>query len=203
MATLGVFGGSFNPPHQAHLIVAERVCDALALDKVLWIPAHIPPHKQHDPELAAPEHRLAMTRLAIQGNPHFELSDIELKRSGPSYTVDTLRTLKQEYPGTELFLILGGDSFQQFPTWHQPEEIVKYAHLVVYHRPGADFSKVPERFIKHAYFIRTPLLEISGTTIRKWVRTGHSIRYVVPDTVRLYIEEHHLYRIPPHDDSSS
>ena len=192
--TLGVFGGSFNPPHLAHLIVAERVRDQMELDTVLWIPAHIPPHKQFDPELASPAHRLAMVRLATQGNPGFEVSDIELRRPGPSYTVHTLMQLHEAFPNTRLFLILGGDSFEQLPSWYQPERILELASLVVYHRPGADFSHVPEKFKKHAHFIRTPLLEISGTTIRKLIRTGHSCRYLVPEAVRLYIEEHNLYR---------
>ncbi len=192
--TLGIFGGSFNPPHLAHLIVAERVRDQMELDTVLWIPANVPPHKQSDPELASPAHRLAMTRLATQGNPGFEVSDIELRRPGPSYTVHTLMQLREAFPNTRLFLILGGDSFEQLPSWYQPERILELASLVVYHRPGADFSHVPEAFMRHAHFIRTPLLEISGTTIRKLIRTGHSCRYMVPEAVRLYIEEHNLYR---------
>ncbi|GIV59428.1 nicotinate (nicotinamide) nucleotide adenylyltransferase [Rhodocaloribacter litoris] len=190
---VGIFGGSFNPPHTAHLIVAEHIREAGALDRILWIPAARPPHKPAT-GLVAPHHRLAMTRLAVAGNPAFDVSDLELHRDGPSYTVDTVRILQDEQPGTTFTLILGGDSFRDFATWHRPDEIIRRVPLLVYDRPGTRYDDVPERFRTRACFVDAPLLEISGSDIRTRIREGRSIRYLVPEPVRRYIETHGLYR---------
>ncbi len=190
---VGIFGGSFNPPHTAHLIVAELVREAGGLDRVLWIPAARPPHKP-EADLADADHRLAMTRLAVAGNPAFDVSDLELRRTGPSYTVDTLRALQTAHPDVAFTLILGGDSFRDFATWRDPDEIARRVTLLVYDRPGSTYEAVPERFRARARFVETPLLAISGTDIRRRVREGRTIRYLVPEPVRQYITAHGLYR---------
>ena len=189
---LGIYGGTFNPPHLGHLIVAETVRDQFGLDEVLWIPSGRPPHKDVR-DLASAPHRLAMTRRAVEGNKPFTVSDIEIVCERTSYTVDTLGALQRRYPGATLHLILGGDSLRQFATWHQHETILERARLAVYDRPGANRSDVPARFLQHARFAEAPLLAISGTEIRDRCQRGASIRYLVPEGVRAYIREHRLY----------
>lgn len=189
----GLFGGSFNPPHLGHLIVAEAAREQGALDHVLWMPAALPPHKQ-DHTLAAPEHRLAMVQQATAGHPAFVPSDLELQRSGPSYTVDTLTLLHARHPETTWALILGGDSLQQFHTWHRPEAILELAHLLVYARPGTDLSEVEPAILDRTTVLDVPaLLPLSSTDIRQRVRAGHSVRYLVPEAVRTYILNNALY----------
>lgn len=190
---IGLFGGSFNPPHLAHLIVAEQVREQARLDQVLWMPCHFPPHK-NEGELAEPHHRLAMTQLAIEGHPHFAVSDLEIRRGGRSYTIDTLRQLQIHYPEGEILLILGEDNLRTFHTWREPEEIIRRAKLLVYRRPGTTLEDVDPRFLQHVTFVEAPLLEISATEIRQRCRQGRSIRYLVPDPVRYYIYTHRLYQ---------
>ena len=189
---LGIYGGTFNPPHLGHLIVAETVGDQFGLDKVLWIPSGRPPHKDVR-ELVSASHRLAMTRRAVAGNRRFSVSDVEVTCERTSYTVDTLGALQRRYPEATLHLILGGDSLRDFASWYQPEVIVERARLAVYDRPGTDRRAVPERFLRHARFAEAPLLAISGTEIRDRCRRDASIRYLVPEGVRAYIQEHGLY----------
>lgn len=189
---IGLFGGSFNPPHLAHLAVAEAARDQLGLDRVVWIPAATPPHKQRE-DMPAAEHRLAMTRLAVAGNDAFTVSDIEVVRAGVSYTVDTIRALQEAYPETSFHLLLGGDSLAQLQTWIQPEEIVRRVPLVVYPRPGADLAAVPSPVMARTTFLDRPLLDPSSTAIRRLMRAGRSVRYLVPDAVLDYAAEHGLY----------
>lgn len=186
----GIFGGSFNPPHLAHLIIAETMRDVHALDRVLWIPGAHPPHK--DPAALAPaEHRLAMVQLATADHPHFEVSTIELERPGPGYTIDTILELKQR-SSDEFLLIVGGDSLADFHTWRDPLHILAEVPLLVYDRPGAAASSLP---IPKERLARTPvpLLSISSTDIRRRCAAGTSIRYLVPGAVEAYIREHQLY----------
>ncbi|NNE36605.1 MAG: nicotinate (nicotinamide) nucleotide adenylyltransferase [Rhodothermales bacterium] len=190
---VGIFGGSFNPPHSGHLIVAESVRSHCALDKVVWVPNNIPPHKT----LAAGssnQQRREMVSLAIQGNPHFELSDVELGRDGPSYMVDTLELLKRDYLGAEFSLILGMDSLISFAAWRSPETILKLAKLVVYPRVNLDAAGVPVRVLESTEFVRSPLIELSSTAIRECIQEGRSIRYQVPESVLAFIETHGLYQ---------
>jgi len=189
---VGIFGGSFNPPHLAHLIVAERIRDQFALDEVLWIPGYRPPHKS-EAGLAAPEHRLAMTRLATDDHPAFSVSDQEIRRGGTSYTVHTVRALQEAHPESAFSLIIGEDSLQQFGAWHEPEEIVARVPLIVYPRPGLPPTAPDARFRHRVQFADAPLLHISGTAIRALCYRERSIRYLVPDAVRAYIEAHRLY----------
>ncbi len=192
--TLGLFGGSFNPPHVGHLAVAEACAEAAGLDRVLWMPAATPPHKQADPTLAPAAGRLAMTRAAIAGNPRFEVSDLEIVRQGVSYTVDTLRQLRVEHPAADLALLVGGDSAVGFASWREPRAILALARLVVYARPGADPLAVPDWVREQMQLVEGPLLEISSTALRARLAAGRTVRYLVPDAVREVIERRGLYR---------
>jgi len=185
----GVFGGTFDPPHLGHLIIAQTAVEVLGLDKVLFVPAASPPHKT-DRLTALASHRLAMLKLAIKGNKKFEVSPLELQRGGISYTVDTLRNLSERHPGAELYLILGEDNYAEFHSWKSPEEIVRLASLVIYHRSGygnVKGSRYPVTELKGA------LLELSSTDIRKKVSRGQSIRYFVTKEVASYIKSKKLY----------
>lgn len=190
---IGLFGGSFNPPHVAHLIVAELVRDQFEMEEVWWIPNATPPHKPGE-ELVEVEHRLEMTHRAVDLNPAFRLCDIEVQREGISYTVDTLRALQDRHPDTDFALLIGSDSLDSFHEWHRPEEIAERVPLVVYKRPGAIESVAEPRFANHVRYAAAPVLEVSGTAIRARCRAGRAIRHLVPEAVRAYIETHALYR---------
>lgn len=192
MPTVGVFGGSFNPPHVAHLIVAETVRDQFGLDQVLWIPNYSPPHKSNG-DLAAAADRFAMTAEAIAGYDGFGISDIELSRGGTSYTIDTLRQLQKEHPDTAFSLIIGSDSLRTFVHWHQADAIAAMMPIIVYKRPGGLSGVVEPRFANQVRFADAPLLEISGSEIRARSQQGRSIRYLVPEAVRRYILNEKLY----------
>lgn len=190
---LGLFGGSFNPPHVGHLAVAEACAEALRLDRVLWMPAATPPHKQGDRALASAADRLALVEAAIRGNGRFEASDLEIARGDVSYTVDTLRHLGRAAPEADLHLIVGGDSLAGFPTWRDPREILRLARLVAYARPGADLGDVPGWVVDGATLVEGPLLDLSSTALRARLGAGQTVRYLVPDAVRAEIEARGLY----------
>lgn len=190
---VGIFGGSFNPPHIAHLIVSELIRDRFDLDRILWIPSYQPPHKLIA-ELAPFEHRFEMSRLAVAGNAGFEVSDIEYRMGGVSFTVMTLQALQEASPETTFSLILGGDSMAAFDTWYRPGEILGRVELIVYGRPGYEFPESANAFCDRIRVIDAPLLEIAAEQIRAMRREGRSIRYLVPEPVRAYIEKHGLYR---------
>lgn len=191
--TVGLFGGSFNPPHVAHLVVAEVVRDQFGLDEVWWIPNATPPHKPND-ELAAVQHRLAMTERTVEGNPAFRVCGVEVERDGVSYTVETLRVLQDQHPDTDFALILGSDSLDHFADWHRPDEIAERVPLIVYKRPGTIEAVAEPRFANHVRYASAPMMEISGTEIRARCRAGRSIRYLVPEPVHAYIESYDLYQ---------
>lgn len=184
----GVFGGSFDPPHLGHLIVAENLRSSLDLDRVLWTPAAISPHKL-DADPASAGHRSRMIDLAIADNPAFELCNIELERSGPSYTVDSLDQLTSSFPADEFFLLLGMDSLVGFHTWREPDRILRLATIVAYPRAGVELPANTH----DAVIVDSPVVEISSTLVRRRVGAGQSIRYLVPEPVRRYIEEMRLY----------
>ncbi len=192
MAEVGIFGGSFNPPHVAHLIVAETVRDQFALDRVLWIPNFSPPHKENG-ELATPAQRFRMTELAVQDFDGFAISDIEIRRGGTSYTIDTIHALQEKEPQTNFHLIIGSDSLRTFADWHRAEEIAAAVPIIVYKRPGVMSGVVDPVFANSVRFADAPLLELSGSEIRARWRKQRSIRYLVPDAVRRYIRENELY----------
>lgn len=196
---LGILGGTFDPPHYGHLHIAEFAMRALELAEIVFVLAKQPPHKLDDPvsPLAA---RLEMLERALSDKPAFVISLIETKRTGPSYSVDTLRELRREFgDDTEIFFVMGEDSLVNFPTWHQPQEIVKLCKLAVLQRPGYDLDvdalehRVPG--VK-ASLVLIPAAEmnISSSEIRERVRRGESIREFVPSLVADYIESHRLYR---------
>ena len=187
---LGVFGGSFDPPHLGHLLAASDAAQALRLDRVLWIPSAVHPLKR-DRVRAAPDVRLEMVRAAIAGDPRFEADDLELRRAGPSYTVDTLRELRARHPGAELFFLVGADIPRELPAWKEPEEVVRLARLVVVSRTG---ETVPEDLPYAARAVHVTRTDVSATEIRRRVAAGETIRYLVPEAVRAVIERERLYR---------
>lgn len=199
---LGVFGGTFDPIHLGHLMLAEEARERLALDQVLFLPAANPPHKQ-DRRVTAGRARLEMVELAIAGNPAFVASGLELDRDGVSFTVDTLASLRAAHPATTLFLMLGADNLPELPRWHRWEEILRLARLAVARRPGQpplDFSVLSptasdaELEAMAHRVIEIPLIDISSRRLRERVATGRSIRYQVPSAVLAYIQSHGLYR---------
>jgi nicotinate-nucleotide adenylyltransferase len=207
MKRIGIFGGSFNPIHMGHLILAERVREARSLDRVIFVPAGRPPHKPEQP-MAAPAHRLAMVRLAIAGNPVFDSTSVELDRSGPSYTLMTVRHVRESLsPATRLFLILGGDSMRDIHTWWHVETLLREAEIICFDRPGFPaedaIAELAERYGREwaekarELKVDGPLLAISATDIRRRISAGLSVRYMVPETVCAYIREHGLYASRP------
>jgi nicotinate-nucleotide adenylyltransferase len=190
----GVFGGTFDPIHIAHLAVAEAARDVFGLRRVLFIPAAQPPHKPGRP-ITAVEHRLAMVEAAIAGNAGFKISRIEVDRPGPSYTVDTLEALRQADPGGHLALILSAESFAELPTWHRPERILELADLLVAPRDGFSAADRDEPLARaRAVFLDGPRIRLSASEIRERAAAGRSIRYLVPDAVAAYIGDHDLYQ---------
>lgn len=190
---LGLFGGTFDPPHVGHLALAEWARDRLRLDQVLFVPAGRPPHKRRS-DLSPSADRLAMTRLAVRGQPAFHVSNVEARRDGPSFTVDTLRWARERYPRASLFLLVGADSLADLPHWHEPERIVRLARLVVAARPGLSPSRPGKRFGARVLVLDNPGLEVSSSVIRARARAGRSIRYLVPDPVARYVARRGLYR---------
>jgi nicotinate-nucleotide adenylyltransferase len=195
---VGILGGTFNPPHLGHLICAQEAYLQLGLDRVTLIPARIPPHKPVEDEPGA-EHRLELCRLAVRGDEErFDVSDIEIAREGPSYTVDTLEQLHSRAPEHELFLIVGGDIAAGLPNWHRPERVLSLATLAVAKRRGTSRAAVDEalrilRAGERTRFFRMPRIGISSTMLRERVRSGQPITYYVPDGVERYVGRHHLY----------
>ncbi|MBN2465055.1 nicotinate (nicotinamide) nucleotide adenylyltransferase [candidate division WOR-3 bacterium] len=192
---LGVFGGSFNPVHFGHLLVADDVREQLRLDRMLFIPAFRPPHKRGP--IVPYRHRLAMTRLAVAGQPGFELCPIEEARSGPSYTADTLRELRSRYPGAMLYLAVGSDQYRDVASWHRPGELTELARIVVMSRP--EIAR-PPLFRGHdprrVLFRAVIPVGISAAQIRARLAKGRSIRYMLPVRVAEYVRRHRLYRGP-------
>ena len=186
---IGILGGTFNPIHIGHLILAEEAREKLKLDKVIFVPAYLPPHKDNS-EIASADARLAMVRLAIRGNSYFFASDIEIKRDGLSYTIDTLREFKIRYPQDELFFIIGSDLLKYLDDWKDLGEIIKMVRFITATRPGYPLEKIPT----HISTIPIRAVDISGFGIREAIREGRSFRYLVPDAVFNYIDKKRLYR---------
>jgi nicotinate-nucleotide adenylyltransferase len=190
---LGIFGGTFDPVHHGHLIVAEYVRERVGLDRVLFIPTMISPHKV-DGAVTSPPHRLAMLREAVKSNPFFQVSDVEIERGGVSYTVDTLRLMGEENATDEFFLLIGADNLAEFLSWKDPGEIVKRAKLVVMNRPGFAGAHADPSLPRDIIECPVPSIDISATEIRRRVQTGLTISYLVPPSVSRYIDRHRLYR---------
>lgn len=198
MSVVGILGGTFDPPHFGHLATAEEVRFRLGLDEMLFIPAGSPPHKAQVP-VTAVEHRLRMLQLAVADNPAFKIDLVEIERSGPSYTVDTLEELRKKVPNGDLVFVLGSDEFALLSTWHQPQLLPRLARLAVMVRSGVliDTAKVEEEVpgLNGRYeLVPVPNLAISSSALRARVRAGLPIRYLLPDAVREYIERSGLYQ---------
>ncbi len=212
---LGLFGGTFNPIHFGHLRAAEEVCDALSLDRLWFIPAAHPPHKG-DRDLTPFEVRMEMTRLAVGDHPLMEVSDVEGRRPGKSYSIETLRLLREEFgPAWELYFILGLDAMLEIRTWKDYAQLFDLCHFVVLDRPGYDRNRLGEILTREVQphlqaregeagfqhpsghkvlWQQTTLMDISATGIRRLARQGRSIRYLLPEPVRGYIINNNLYR---------
>lgn len=194
---LGLFGGTFDPIHLGHLILAELCRETCRLDQVWFVVAGEPPHKPRGRTAVAD--RLEMTRIAIAGHPAFAVSELEAHRPGPHYSVETLQAVHRKHSGDELFFLIGADSLADLPFWREPEQIVRLASLVVVNRPGCEPVALPSPFIlpPDAKPIRTvtiPPIGIASTELRQRVAEGRSIRYQVPRGVEAYIEAQRLYR---------
>ena len=210
---IGVIGGTFNPVHIAHLRIAEEVRETFALDRVIFIPSASPPHKPLAGELSF-RHRYTMVELAVHDNPRFAVSDIEGKRGGKSYSIDTLHALRRECPDDEIFFIIGSDSFCEIGLWREYAAIFAACNIVAVERPGsvvADLTEVlpvdiagefcyygAEKRLAHrsgysVYYLEGVPLDISSSAIRNLAHLGRSIRYLVPAAVAHYIKEHRLY----------
>ena len=196
---IGVMGGTFDPIHKGHVIVAEEVRTRLSLAEVLFVPAG-QPWLNKTGAISAAEHRVQMVRLAIADKPYFRLTTMEVERAGPSYTIDTITELKTQLePGDELFFILGWDSLAQLPQWRQPRQLVKLCRLVAVPRPGCplpdldSLSAVIPGLSRRVILLAYPEVDISAFAIRKQVAQGLSIRHLVPEPVAEYIRKHQLY----------
>ncbi|HJR15966.1 MAG TPA: nicotinate-nucleotide adenylyltransferase [Gemmatimonadales bacterium] len=188
---IGLFGGSFDPVHHGHLIVGQVAAEKLKLDSLRFLPAREQPFKvgRHR---ASPEHRAAMLALALEGAPGFTVERSELTRSGPSYTVDTLRDLREREPGAQFVLLVGADAAAELPAWREAQRLPELARIVVFGRPGSPVPSLP--WIKAT--VEVPVIEISATEVRRRARQGQSLRYWVPDVVAEYISTHQLYLDP-------
>jgi nicotinate-nucleotide adenylyltransferase len=207
---LGIFGGTFNPIHLGHLRTAEEVRYKLRLDKVIFVPSGNPPLKERD--AVAASHRYAMATLAAASNKYFIVSDLEARKPGKSYTVDTFQTLDKKYHGDELFFILGADAFLDIPRWRQPEKLLGMTDFIIVARPGAGFDAIEDspyimavkkkerakiRLLggRTAFLVQVTQLDISSTKIRRLIKQKKSVKYLFPSSVEAYIREHKLYRM--------
>ncbi|MBU7554745.1 nicotinate-nucleotide adenylyltransferase [Pediococcus ethanolidurans] len=184
---IGLLGGTFNPPHLGHLIMAEQVCTQLGLDRVDFMPDFIPPHVDEKTAIEA-KHRVAMVKLAVEGNPNFGVELAEINRGGKSYSYDTLVALKRAHPENQYYFIIGADMVAYLPKWYRISDLAKLVQFVGVKRPGV---KVHSNY--PILWVDTPTIDLSSTLIRHKIAKHHSIRYLVPETVCTYIEEHKLY----------
>jgi nicotinate-nucleotide adenylyltransferase len=194
---IGVLGGTFDPVHNGHLHIGDALRTALDLDGVLWVPAGRPPHKS-DQIVSSDKDRLAMLDLALAGSAIDEISTIDINRSGPSYTADTLEILAERFPTARLLFLMGEDSLRDLSTWHHPERILRVAELAVAGRPGVDTDLQSLEFQvpgvrKRVHVVPTEEMAISSSDIRRRVRENQSIRGLVPASVEAYIQNHGLY----------
>ena len=202
MTNVGLLGGSFDPVHVGHLVVAEQAREQLELERVLFVPGLRPPHKL-DKTLAPAEHRLRMVELALTDHPAFAASDIELDREGPSYSIVTVEQLIAGHADWDIHFLIGADTLPELPTWYHVAELADLCKFAVFARPGESIGDTePLRgalrddqiaAIRRRCFA-TPLIGVSSTDVRRRVHEGRSIRYLVPESVRAYIDEHELYR---------
>ncbi|MCI5566533.1 MAG: nicotinate-nucleotide adenylyltransferase [Veillonellaceae bacterium] len=193
---IGIMGGTFDPVHIAHLILAENVCDICGLDKVIFIPSGNPPHK--DPAHASASDRYEMVRLAVSENPHFDVLPVERDRKGPSYSILTIRELHFMYPDDRLYFLIGSDELAILNSWYMIDEIISMCGFIAVGRPGNMDDDKSLMYMKEkgtdVHMINMPLIEISSTDIRQRIHEGRTIRYMVPDAVLDYIGRKCLYK---------
>ncbi len=190
-----LYGGTFDPVHIGHLLLAEWIRDELDLRKIIFIPAAIPPHKQ-DKRITPADIRWQMLQLSIQGNPSFNISDFELKNKNVSYSLKTIlhyrRTLK--ISRENLFFLIGADNLENFSSWYKPDEILNACHVVVYRRPGTIIADAPNEYVTKMKIMDNPLIAISSSDIRRRIRNGQSVKYMIPPHVETLIYENNLYK---------
>ena len=199
---LGLLGGTFNPPHIGHLICAQEALLAFGLERVLLVPAGVPPHKRVEGD-PGPEQRVAMCEAAVAGDERLAVSRADVDRDGPAYTVELLRALRAASPGDELFFIVGGDMAHSLPTWREPEEVLSLAMVAVAEREGVAREDIAERLAglrgaaERVAFFAMPRIDVSSSLIRRRVAAGLPVRYLVPDAVADHIGRHGLYAAYP------
>lgn len=187
MRKVGIMGGTFNPPHIGHLIMANEVLQALDLDEVRFMPNAVPPHKQQSYD-ATSQQRLSMTALAIEGHQKFKLESYEIEKGGTSYSFETMRALKEQEPMSDFYFIIGGDMIDSLHTWYRIDELCQVVHFVGVDRPGTMGKSVLP--ILH---VAAPMVDLSSTFLRNRLKSGQSIRYLIPESVEQYIREEGLY----------
>jgi nicotinate-nucleotide adenylyltransferase len=195
---IGILGGTFDPPHIGHLILAEYAGQALDLERLLFVPAGDPPHKQSE-EKTPVEHRLAMLDCVVRDNPRFYISRIDIDRPGPHYSLDMVKLIAADYPDAELYFVMGGDSFHDLPLWHRPADLIELCQLAVMRRPDEAITPdmhehVLPGLVKHVVMIDAPLIGVSSTMISERLAAGKTVRYLVGDDILDYIFTHGLYR---------
>jgi nicotinate-nucleotide adenylyltransferase len=198
---IGIFGGTFDPIHYGHLILAEQCREQGPLDEVWFLPAPRPPHKGEH-ALTRFEQRVEMLTLAIAGNPAFRIDEMEKERTGPSYTAETLAELHRRHPGDEFFLMVGSDTLADLPSWREPQQVVRLASLLVARRPNHDVTPVDELRVRLALpesiplqieVVEMPLIDIASRDLRRRAAADRSLRYFLPRAVEIYIQDKHLY----------
>ncbi len=188
----GIFGGTFDPPHIGHLIAAQDAGTELALDRVLFVPAAEPPHKQGQ-NITSASIRLEMLEAALRDQARFEICTLELQRAGPSFTVDTLRALHERWPDQELYLLIGADQAHTLPSWREPQHIARLARIVSLSRLGVEALLAPQPLVQRE--VRVTRIDVSAHDIRQRVARGRPIRYLVPAAVEAFIYERGLYQL--------
>jgi nicotinate-nucleotide adenylyltransferase len=189
MKKIGIFGGTFNPIHTGHLLIAQEVLRSLGLNVIIFVPVYIPPHKK-DSDLVSAHDRYNMVKIAISNNPNFKVSASEIKRKGLSYSIDTLREFKRKFGrGTNLYFIIGSDMARELKAWKQIDAINKLVKFVIVNRPGYRMKRLP----RYAQLIDSPYINISSRRIRRLIKRGDSVRYLVPHKVLEYILKNKIY----------
>ncbi|MGD0590391.1 MAG: nicotinate (nicotinamide) nucleotide adenylyltransferase [Bacteroidota bacterium] len=190
MSRIGIFGGTFDPPHKGHIAIAEEAMKQLSLDTIYFVPAYLPPHKLQHYSMTA-KHRLTMVKLAIDGHKDFKVSMVELQRRGISYTVDTLKAFRSRFPNAALILVIGADNLEQFQSWKSPKAILQLASLAVYKRRGFNRSLKNQNIAFQ--LIKGQLLQVSSTEIRKRLVKGLTVSKLLSRPIERYIKRHSLY----------
>lgn len=186
---IGILGGTFNPIHIGHLILAQEAREKLGLDRVIFVPAYLPPHKDNS-DIAPASTRFMMLKLAIKNNRYFFVSDIEIKRDGRSYTIDTIKEFKEKYPRDELYFIIGSDLLKYLDDWKDLKEVIKIVKFIVVTRPGYPLEKIPS----YIETLAIRAVDVSAYEIRKCIKQDKSFRYIVPEVIYNYINKKGLYK---------